>query len=317
MPQPLASPTLRYGDDMIPIVLELQRDALDTAVLVSNLLRKALVIAHKLNLENFEEWINKELNGYDATDEIPKYREVTGEVKSWNPIRGWIPVIFEDPKVATIASKRYCGQSIAELESLSTQRALSPMLHIPLPHEIQSQLIQISGQKTETTLFVSYSYLDRILDTIRTVILNWALKLEEDDILGTDFSFSHDDQVTVTGPSYNITNFFGEKNTIQIQQDSQQSVQISANSILDIGAVRQLLESIAEDRSKIVMSPEVSAEFDAEVQTVQAQIKSPNPKQSVIREGLLSMRRILEGAGGRIAAHIIVELGKLLLTGAS
>ncbi len=57
---------------MKPIVLELQKDSLDQNVRVPDLLRKALVVAKKLKITEFEKWINNELNGYSESDEIPK-----------------------------------------------------------------------------------------------------------------------------------------------------------------------------------------------------------------------------------------------------
>lgn len=56
------------------IVLELQREALDDKNQASSLLRKALVVAKKLRIKDFEDWANKELSGYLATDTVPQYR---------------------------------------------------------------------------------------------------------------------------------------------------------------------------------------------------------------------------------------------------
>ena len=71
---------------MAGLVSELQRDALDTNVKVSELLRKAYVVATKLNIPDFKNWIQKELNGYGFDkDEIPNYRLLTGEIKYYNP----------------------------------------------------------------------------------------------------------------------------------------------------------------------------------------------------------------------------------------
>ena len=58
---------------MNSIVLELQKEAQGSNVSVSSLLRKALVVASKLKVKEFEEWINNELNGYGDTDKIPEH----------------------------------------------------------------------------------------------------------------------------------------------------------------------------------------------------------------------------------------------------
>lgn len=46
------------------IVLELQREALSSNGDILSLLRKAYIIARKLDLKDFEKWVSCELNGY-------------------------------------------------------------------------------------------------------------------------------------------------------------------------------------------------------------------------------------------------------------
>jgi hypothetical protein len=86
------------------VIVELQRDALDKNVSVSELLRKALVVARKLKLSELQKWIENELNGYK--DETPDYRVAFGQIRGWNPYNGWVPLIFEDHKEAEALSKR-------------------------------------------------------------------------------------------------------------------------------------------------------------------------------------------------------------------
>lgn len=74
------------------IVLELEREALDENVSVETLLRKAYLVAKKLKLTDFEEWLNSEQNGYHG--EVPEYRMISGNYRAWNPYRGWIPVYY-------------------------------------------------------------------------------------------------------------------------------------------------------------------------------------------------------------------------------
>jgi hypothetical protein len=45
-----------------PIVIQLQEDAVAGETSATSLLRKALVVAKKLGLGEFEEWIDRELN---------------------------------------------------------------------------------------------------------------------------------------------------------------------------------------------------------------------------------------------------------------
>jgi hypothetical protein len=102
---------------MSSLVLELQTEALDGNVKVADLLRKALVVASKLNIREFEDWAKNELHGY-KTDSIPDYRLVKGAIKAFNPYRGWIPVMFQDTNVAHLLSQKRISQAVGEIEDL-------------------------------------------------------------------------------------------------------------------------------------------------------------------------------------------------------
>ncbi len=49
------------------LVQELQRDAIGSTVSTTELLRKALIVARKLAVRDFSEWIDWELKGYPNT----------------------------------------------------------------------------------------------------------------------------------------------------------------------------------------------------------------------------------------------------------
>ena len=143
---------------MNAVVLELRREALDRAVPVSDLLRKALVVARKLSLADIQEWINNELNGYPAEVRAPEYREVRGQVRAWNPYRGtWDPVIFADPNDGEAASKRRCRNSIAQLEHLNERDGGT--IQMPFSQEAQRDLAAGTDHDTEFTRFVSQASL--------------------------------------------------------------------------------------------------------------------------------------------------------------
>ncbi|MSO21625.1 MAG: hypothetical protein EXQ56_14465, partial [Acidobacteria bacterium] len=110
-------------------VIQLQQDALDHTVAVSDLLRKTLVISRKLALLELRAWAEQELSGYGKISDPPLYRMVRGEVRAWNPYGGWIPVIFQNSEHAEMTSERFCGQSVPELEQLAKGEARE--LHMP------------------------------------------------------------------------------------------------------------------------------------------------------------------------------------------
>ena len=92
---------------MTGLVLELQRNALDKSVDVTDLLRKAKVVSKKLGIVETEGWIELELSGYpDDESTIPYYREISGTLRAHNPYHGWQPLHFECADLAESLSVR-------------------------------------------------------------------------------------------------------------------------------------------------------------------------------------------------------------------
>ena len=158
---------------MSSLVLELQADAINREVSCSDLLRKALVVSKKLEVDSIENWLYQELNGYSGSsnDEIPDYRIVRGQVKALNPYHGYQPVYFENHKIGERLSKRKTEQPIAELIALLENKEKGSSLHFPYPPNIVSNLMANISSALPPTLVVPYTEIVRILDTVRNRVL--------------------------------------------------------------------------------------------------------------------------------------------------
>lgn len=296
---------------MSSVVIELQRDTLNKKVLTSDLLRKALVVSKKLKIKEFESWVANELNGYKKIEDIPNYRHIKGDVKAWNPYHGWQPVYFQDHKKADFFSIGRCGQAIAEIESLIDGKSDTPSLQMPFPAELNQHLRQAINFDTPITLIVSFTNLIRIIDAVRTIILNWSLKLEENGILGEGLSFTANEKKAAEKTSYNIINFYAPVQGQQIQQDSVNATQISSLYQFDSDMVKKILDGVKNHIKDLNVGSETEQELKAEIKTVEVQINSPKPKHGIIKESLMSIKTILEGAGGSVAAQLLLQLGSL------
>lgn len=297
---------------MVSVVRELQQDALNRQVTISDLLRKALVVARKLGLTEFQAWINRELTGYAAGPDIPEYRRVSGQARAWNPYRGWIPIIFSSPKQEEWLTQRNATQSAAELEVLLGSQGVDGLLHMPFAATTQKYIFEDAPFESEATLFVQYASLAKILDSVRTIVLNWALKLEEDGILGEGLAFSEEDKAQAKVQPQSVVNFYGPVHNPQVQQNVRAAVQVSVVQSLDIDAVKRLVDDLVSWRTSIALAGNDLAEFEAELATLKSQVASPKPKAGIIREGLRSVRTILEGAAGGVAAEAVIRIAKVL-----
>lgn len=214
---------------MAGLVLELQKDAMESSVPITELLRKAFVVAKKLGIKEFQDWIQCELNGYDDRDKIPDYREVSGEVKAWNPYHGFIPVIIQDEKMSEVVRTSKVGQPISELESLLKNKEAKGIIHVPFSQAVENMLMKGTGSHLRPTLHISPNHIDGILDAVRNTVLEWALKLEEEGILGEGLSFSaQEKEKAQANPNISIQQFQGILGNVaysSITQDLKMSIQ--------------------------------------------------------------------------------------------
>jgi len=297
---------------MSGLVLELQKDALDKMVDVSDLLRKAMVVSRKLGISEIESWINQELSGYSTDDSlIPSYREVTGAVRVYNPYHGWQPLHFSNAELGEDLSKRKISQAIGELVILAGNER-SGDLQVPFNQHTKNQLMKLIGVPLEPTLVVSDATIYGILDAVRNEVLNWALDLESKGIIGDGMSFSTDEKKAASQVTYQITNNIGSMQNSQLQQDSAgahqtQNISQSGTEISDF--IKELKASIPN----LELSQEKCSELESDVFSIENQLSSPNPKSVIIVESLNSVRNILEGTAGSIlATELLAQLSSLL-----
>ncbi len=210
---------------MAHLVHELQKQALSEGGNITDLLRKALFVAKKLKVSELEEWVSHELNGYPDGVDTPEYRVMKGSVKVFNPFHGWQPVMFESSKESYWLTNRNTLQPASEIQYMLDNHTEGGMASMPFSPEIAKQIMNSIGHDLQPTLQVPLSQLSRIMDGIKNVILNWAMKLEEDGILGDEFSFSPVEIQKAAQASYNITNIAGNVVGSQLQQGAEGSNQ--------------------------------------------------------------------------------------------
>lgn len=223
---------------------------MESEVHTTVLLRKALVVARKLSVPEFQEWISFELNGYGKGNDIPEYRQIRGEIKAWNPYHGYVPVIIQDPKMAGDLSQRAIGQAIGELESFTQnpKNSTSP-LQVKFSPSTEKNLMHAMRVPLQPTLHVSPSEVYGILDAVRNTILEWALSLEEEGILGEGMSFTNEEKQKAMGATViHIQNFQGVLGDVEGSTVTQNlSIVIKEN---DFSTLASYLESVglsAED----------------------------------------------------------------------
>jgi hypothetical protein len=210
-------------------VLELQQLATDSQHDIGDLLRKAKLVASKLRLDQFREWLDHELNGYGSAD-VPEYRKARAELRAKNPYHGLIPLVIEDPRIADAICNVEIRDPLSSLIHLlanhSSDRS-SPI--IPLTPQQTSFLMEGQGYAALTPVrTIAINKLAAIIDSVRTTILEWALTLEEQGIIGEGIRFSdaeRDKAAASTGITIgNFQGILGNVSDSSIMQSFQMDV---------------------------------------------------------------------------------------------
>lgn len=202
-------------------IKEIQKDANDSNISVSTLLRKAKLIASELKQEDFLSWINKELSGYSASDKVPEYRIVKGIPQGFNPYRGWVPYIHHDTKSQEIISKRGVGQSVDQLEEIL--RSNKSSLEMKYPPDIAAILREGIQMEVDLRLVIDRAEIVGILAHIRNAIFDWSIELQKAGIPDGSSDFTEEQILEAEGiqPKYeirHIENFsgnIGDQNKIE------------------------------------------------------------------------------------------------------
>ncbi len=212
-----------------PIVLQLQELASDGEVPLGDVLRKSRMVATKLGLKDFNEWLDREINGYDYKDEIPQYRIIFGDLRADNPMNGIaMPIRFE-PKIMNELCRAEVRQAIGSIESILDSADLRQTSVSVFPiNRGQDPLGDGIPCKTFAIpyLRVAPSQVFGILDAVRSKILDWALDLESKGIVGDGLRFNPK-EVERAGITYNIgtaQGFFGEAHHSTVNQRFKQTV---------------------------------------------------------------------------------------------
>jgi hypothetical protein len=251
---------------------EIVDQAVDGETSLSVLLRKCLVLSHRLKNERLKAWAEKELDGYANDDELPDYR-VTN-INSKGVFFGAFGSKIENQPIPTVVLKEHHRALVEKahfrdpIASYDTKGEdgqwiipWSPNLVAAYQKKFYegSYVLASAWQEVPTTFIVA------LLDTVRNRVLKLALELQEElGSAGDDLAALPTERIDQTV----ITNIFGGHVVIagQVQEVTQAGSVVvikgdlaSLNEALArLGAaksdVRALEDALAEDAA-ITASP--------------------------------------------------------------
>lgn len=295
---------------MAGIVHELQKECLDVAAPVASILRKAKVIAAKLELGGLEDWIGSELGGYKCSaKDLPQHRKGRGKPQFLNPHHGWCPIHTPDNDFGEIVSTVFLFQSVSEMEHL-VGGAKSESLHMSydpvIAEVIQKQLPMRMdiGLKFSTALPIS------ALEFVRNKTLDWTLELEAQGIFGDGFSFG---EVQKSEARIVTNNIYGGNVGVlgSVSGDANNSRFVSINQTVSPERIQDFVKEVKKAVPGLPL--EVQETVARVAQDIEIEAVNPNPSREKISEHLVTLRSVLEGSVGSLVAEgILGGIGGLL-----
>lgn len=304
---------------MPSLVEQLLAEALDPNVKIADLLRKTKVVAVKLGRDDIIEWIENELNGYreKRTKEYPEYRKITGKMEFLHPYYGWQPLQFEGPEDERRLSNTFASQSVGELDDLLRNAKEDGFFSISPSPEIKKDLNKSSPiGPVDFHLNVPRPALAGILDSVRNMILDWSLKLEQAGIKGQGISFSQQEkevaQTATTIHVESITNFAGNIGNVS-GQTVVNATQTNTFSEANLDEIRSLLSQMREHLPAVGLGDKDKDSVEKETKIIEDELSAEQPDHPRLRSALSSIGRILQGAAENIiASGVIHQITSLL-----
>ncbi|MGB8683669.1 MAG: hypothetical protein WCD12_12365 [Candidatus Binatus sp.] len=296
---------------------QMQAEALDRSVMVSDLLRKAKVVASKLDLLEFLTWTDAELNGYKPGQDVPDYRILRGEVCAFNPARGWVSVVWKDPEQREAVSVHRVRESIGELADL-VQRTDGELCI-----SLGSMLISYGGlmeEETNVRVDIDRARFAGILESARNIILEWSLKLEKAGITGKGLSFSEKEKAAAHSPSvvYNINRIENAGVVGEVSDHaSVKARQTRTVASIDKSEIRKIINHIKTNLDEVEFSHEQRAVAQAQMELLDSELIHREPDRKRVRSSLETLKTLFEStvsgaAGNLVAQGILFGIMRLL-----
>ncbi len=292
---------------MSSIVLDLQKEITRTDCDIVNVLRKAHVIAVKLGLSEFDQWISHELNGYHGKDIIPEYREVRGVLKALNPYHGWIPTMLNDDELERKLCTIRVPNSISEIISLSAVSDTSLMSEFTGENLNNLNHLFATPMPMKYALHFSGPAISDIIEKVKNAVLEWTLKLEAEGILGEGMRFNIEEKERALGIPQTINNFYANANVINSSVDRSAIVAGDGNTLhFTYEAAKSAIseiESSVEHEDLSYDDKEAIIEMFEEIKDKISLEKKP----SMIKAALSGFKDFLIGVGASSTAAVVQE----------
>jgi hypothetical protein len=315
------------------MLAQIQSDLLNPTAPLTNILRKALVLARQLGSNELRDWVQLELNGYQSVDSLPDYRVLTvgccGTLSNGYQTVSNVQVLtatINNGKLRQVLEEYLAFEGIRTIEQCASTPDITLGPNATVLAVLNSSVdLKYGFRYIELKYNVTCHHFAQILDNVRNRLLGFILEL------GSEWKDSTkpppydrvDNMVSVI--IYNQAQ--GGHMAVFDQRNQQVNYQYNAAGNINISAVQnrqELAGELEKLRAEIVRAREAKAigeeeAIDAEYHILQAtrESKSESPDKATFLDHMNKVRAVLENAikatGLATAVIKAIELGQQLL----
>lgn len=290
---------------MARIVLDLQKEILSPNCDIVNVLRKAHLIAVKLKLSDFDQWIQYELNGYPDKESCPEYRKVRGTLKYFNQYYGWYPIIIPNNEIEKIICERKLSNSISKIVSLSDSSENDLLMMLP------GAECAFLDEKCNAPIPLNYALqvpstaVKDIEEKVKNTILEWTLKLEEEGIVGENTMFTEKEKDCATNIPQTVNNYYGPTSVINSTSGNAQIVSGNGNTVsFPYDKVKDVVHEVAKSISASNLSKDDMETITELLSDIKLKIEEEK-RPAILKTALIGLKDFLSNVGASVTAGII------------
>ena len=246
------------------------------------------------------------MNGYEG--DVPEYRILHGQARIRNPHRGWQPFLIGDLELQGQVCGRHMQNSVRELEHLVSSTG---DILVPLPDEFSASLCELAGASAfPIGIFLPKNGVIKILDIVRTKILDWSLSLQNAGIEGEGLSFSPEEKAVANNP--NVTYHIGIIGSFAGNLGGNVGRDVHASSSQDVGAelekVAKLVQEIRSLNGRLGLTPSSEQEMKAHVAALDEELAKSEPETGKVSGIVRAIGAIAQSVAGTVVSNGILSL---------
>jgi len=163
---------------------------------------------------------------------------------------------------------------------------------------------KLGFDKKETEIITQYLKGEYLLEYAS---LGGGIAITHDGVKEIEDALSHPEQPTQYFPPFNIINIHHMQNS-QIQQGTSFSSQKFSMDISIKNEIESFLKILKGKLTDLDLDKDDKLELESDISTIEAQLSSSRPKNSILRECLSSIQGILEGVASSVIAQQLLPL---------